>query len=173
MATSYTPNVGLGMPANGDTGWSTPVNQNVATLDSLTPVGALCVRTKEIPSASLNVAVAAGNFRNSWGSVVAYAGTASYTVTASATTNIWLNASGTLTSGTSWPTGSFYVPLASVVAGASSISSVTDARVVCGAVNVQSQPTMGAATATSSYTSVEQGMLNAVYSAVRALGLGT
>ena len=35
------------------------------------------------------------------------------------------------------------------------------------------QPTMGAATAGSSYTSTEQGMLNAVYAAVRALGLGS
>lgn len=35
------------------------------------------------------------------------------------------------------------------------------------------QPTMGAATAGSSYTSVEQGMLQAVYNAVRTLGLGS
>ena len=35
------------------------------------------------------------------------------------------------------------------------------------------QPMMGAATAGSSYTSTEQGMLNAVYAAVRALGLGS
>jgi hypothetical protein len=32
---------------------------------------------------------------------------------------------------------------------------------------------MGAATASSSWTSVEQGMLQAVYNAVRALGLGS
>jgi hypothetical protein len=35
------------------------------------------------------------------------------------------------------------------------------------------QPTMCAATASGSYTSVEQGMLQAVYNAVRALGLGS
>jgi hypothetical protein len=35
------------------------------------------------------------------------------------------------------------------------------------------QPTMGAATASSSYTSTEQEMLQAVYNAVRALGLGS
>jgi hypothetical protein len=35
------------------------------------------------------------------------------------------------------------------------------------------QPTMGAATAGLSYTSTEQGMLQAVYNAVRALGLGS
>ena len=35
------------------------------------------------------------------------------------------------------------------------------------------QPTMGAATAGTSYTANEQAMLNAVYSAVRALGLGS
>lgn len=35
------------------------------------------------------------------------------------------------------------------------------------------QPTMGSASAGSSYTSAEQAMLNAVYGAVRALGLGS
>jgi hypothetical protein len=35
------------------------------------------------------------------------------------------------------------------------------------------QPTMGAATAGTSYTSNEQTTLNAVYAAVRALGLGS
>jgi len=35
------------------------------------------------------------------------------------------------------------------------------------------QPTMGAATASSSWTSVEQAMLQAVYNAVRNLGLGS
>lgn len=35
------------------------------------------------------------------------------------------------------------------------------------------QPTMGAATAGASYTSAEQAMLQAVYNAVRALGLGS
>ena len=35
------------------------------------------------------------------------------------------------------------------------------------------QPTMGAATAGSSYTSTEQAMLQAVYNAVRNLGLGS
>jgi hypothetical protein len=35
------------------------------------------------------------------------------------------------------------------------------------------QPTMGSATASGSYTSTEQAMLQAVYNAVRALGLGS
>jgi hypothetical protein len=35
------------------------------------------------------------------------------------------------------------------------------------------QPTLGAATAGSSYTSAEQGMLQAVYNALRSLGLGS
>jgi hypothetical protein len=35
------------------------------------------------------------------------------------------------------------------------------------------QPTLGAATAGTSYTSNEQTMLNAVYAAVRVLGLGS
>ena len=35
MSTTYTPNIKLGQPALGDTGWSTPLNANCTTLDGL------------------------------------------------------------------------------------------------------------------------------------------
>ena len=62
MSTTYTPNTKLGQPALGDTGWSTPLNANCTTLDGLSPIGGLCVTLHEVPSASLDVAVSAGNF---------------------------------------------------------------------------------------------------------------
>ena len=43
MSTTFTPNVKLGQPALGDTGWSTPLNNNCTTLDGLAPVGGLAV----------------------------------------------------------------------------------------------------------------------------------
>ena len=67
MSTTYTPNVKLGQPALGDTGWSTPLNNNCTTLDGLTPVGGLAVSLHEVPSASLTVAVAAGQYVNQAG----------------------------------------------------------------------------------------------------------
>jgi hypothetical protein len=279
MSTTYTPNIKLGMPALGDTGWSTPLNANCTTLDGVAPVGGLAVTPHELPSASLNVAVAAGNYVKQDGTIATYAGMASQAITASSTQVLYLDltASGALTVAASFP-ATAHVRLATVVAGASTLTSVTDARLafeVCGsildgtewsvgstnglqigtagtqklgfygatpvvqpsdttdlrtalinlglyasggasplnlnggALTVGSgtiadggnvvlgsstgtkigtatsqklvffnatpvvQQTMGAATASSSYTSVEQGMLQAVYNAVRALGLGS
>ena len=85
MSTTYTPNIKLGQPALGDTGWSTPLNANCTTLDGLAPVGGLAVTPTELPSASLNVAVAAGNYIKQDGTVATYAGTASQAITASST----------------------------------------------------------------------------------------
>jgi hypothetical protein len=214
MSTTYTPNVKLGQPALGDTGWSTPLNNNCTTLDGLAPVGGLAVSPHEVPSASLTVAVAAGQYINQAGIAITYAGSASQAVTANATNYLYLTNSGTLTVNTTgWPAGpTLYTPLAIIVAGASTITSVTDARVCLPVVGAGFLPlgggtltdganivlgsttgteigtatgqklgfygktpviqqTGGAATASSSYTSVEQGMLNAAYSALRALGL--
>jgi len=151
-----------------------PVAANWTALDGINAVGALAVTTTEVPSASLDVAIAAGNFRSTWSSVVSYAGIASQAMTASQTNYLYLDATGTLVVNTTgFPSGSFYVPLAIVATGSSTVTSITDQRIVCGAVNVQSQPTMGAATAGASYTSVEEGMLNTLWSVVRSLGLGT
>ena len=85
MSTTYTANVKLGQPALGDTGWSTPLNANATTLDGLTPVGGLAVTLHEVPSTSLNVAVANGLVIAQDGTVVSYAGASSQAITASTT----------------------------------------------------------------------------------------
>jgi len=206
MSTTYTPNVQLGQPALGDTGWSVPLNANCTQLDSLTPVGSLAVTLTEVPSATLNVKVAAGSYSKQDGTVGTYAGTSSKAMTASSTQYLYLDltSSGALTVTDSLPTTA-HIRLAVVVAGASTITSITDARIAfnivgtvldgtnwtfgtstgtqIGTATTQKlgfygktpivQPTMGTATASSTYTSVEQGMLNAVHAAVRALGLGS
>ena len=204
MSTTYTANIKLGQPALGDTGWSTPLNNNCATLDGLAPVGGLCVTVKEVPSASLNVAVGAGNYVQQDGTVGTYAGTASQAITASTTKVLYLDltASGALTVAASYPSTA-HVRLATVVAGSSTITSVTDNRQsfdVCGSfldgvnwtfgtttgtqigtsasqkigflgATPAVQQTGGSATASGSYTSVEQGMLNKAYDALRTFGL--
>ena len=91
MSTTYTPNTKLGQPALGDTGWSTPLNANCTTLDGLNPVGGLDVTTKEVPSASLNVAVAAGTVIGQDGTTVSYAGSSSQAITASSTKVLYLD----------------------------------------------------------------------------------
>jgi hypothetical protein len=206
MSNTYTANTKLAMPAIGDTGWAVPVNGNCALLDALSPIGGLAVTATEVPSASLHVAVAAGTYIKQDGTIGAFTGTASQAIAASSTQVLYLDLtnSGALVVAASYPT-SPHVRLATVVAGAGTISSVTDNRQcfnVVGSwadgVNIALgstigtqigtapaqklgffgktptiQPTMGAATAGATYTSNEQSMLQAVYNAVRSLGLGS
>lgn len=203
---TYTPNTQLAMPAPGDRIWNVPINGNSQILDALAPVGELAVITTEVPSATLNVAISAGNYLRQDGTIGTYAGTSSQAIAATSTTVLYLDltASGALTIGASYP-ATAHVRLATIVTGSSTITSITDNRVAFGVigswvdgVNITVgtttgtqigtsasqklafyggtpvvRPTMGAATASSSYTSVEQAMLQAVYDAVRALGLGS
>ena len=216
MSTTYTPNAKLAQPAVGDTGWGTPMNANTTLLDGVNAIGDLVVTLTEVPSASLNVKVSAGQYIAQVGTAANYAGASSTGMTASSTNYLYLTGSGTLTVNTTgFPSGgTLYCPLAVIVASTATITSVTDARVcfpVVGAgflplaggtladgANVvlgtstgtqigtatsqklgffgktpAVQPTVGAATAGASYTSVEQAMLQAVHDAVRALGLGS
>lgn len=129
MANTYTSNVKLAMPSTGDTGWSVPVNSNCTTLDNMNPVGDLAVTTKEVPSSSLNVAVSGGQYINQDGSISTFAGSTSQAITASTTAVLYLDltSAGALTVAGSYPTTP-HVRLATVVAGGSSLSSVSDNR---------------------------------------------
>lgn len=129
MSTSYTTNAKLAMPGLGDPSWSTPINGNAAALDALNPVGDLCVTTKEVPSTTLNVAVAGGVVLAQDGSTVTYAGTSSQAIAASSTKSVFLDgtSSWALTVAASFPTTP-HVKLAVVVTGSATITSVTDSR---------------------------------------------
>ena len=207
MANTYTPNVQLAMPATGDRTWNLPVNGNAQALDALAPVGALAVVTTEVPSASLNIRVAAGCFLRQGGTIGTYAGSVSQAMMASATSYLYLDltsSGGLAVSTVGFPTTA-HVRLATVVSGLTTITSITDARIafdVAGsfvdgtnlilgtttgtqigtAANQKLaffgktpvvQPILGASTAGATYTTNEQMMLQAVYNAVRALGLGS
>jgi hypothetical protein len=206
MANTYTINVQLAMPAPGDRTWNVPVNGNALALDSLAPVGALAVITTEVPSATLNVHVAAGSYVAQDGTVATYAGLGSMAIPATSTRVLYLDltASGALVVAAAYPTTA-HVRLATVATTSSAISSIVDNRqafTVLGSfldgVNLTFgsstgtqigtapsqklaffgktpivRPTMGAATAGTSYTTNEQAMLEAVYNAVRDLGLGS
>jgi hypothetical protein len=206
MADTYTNSVQLAMPAFNQSGWNVEVNANCTLLDVLNPVGDFCCTTTEVPSATLNVKVAGGQFVKADGSVVTYAGTASQAITTATTKVLYLDgtASWALTVAASYPTTA-HVRIATVVAGATTITSISDNRqcfepvgtMFDGTViNVGTgtglqiasattqklgffgtapvvQPTVGAGTAAATYSTNEQGMLQRVYNAVRALGLGS
>ncbi len=129
MSTTYTANTKLGMPALGDTGWSTPLNNNATTLDALNPVGDLCVTLHEVPSTTLNVAVASGVVIAQDGTTITYAGSSSQAIAASSTKVLYLDGTSSfaLTVGASYP-ATPHVKLATVVTGSSTITSITDNR---------------------------------------------
>lgn len=215
MSSTYTSNLKLNKPANNDPGWDTPIRADLDAIDAQNAIGDLAVSIHETPSTTLNVDVAAGIYLKTDGTVGTYAGTTSVLLTASLTNYIYLDSTGSLVHNTTgWPGSGAYYPLATVLAGSTSITSTTDARVCFTAVGAAGltaaggtlndganlavgtstgtkigtsssqklgffgaapvvRPTMGSATAGSSYTATEQSMLQAVYNAVRNLGLGS
>lgn len=128
MSTTYSPNLGLGTPGAADRLYNLVIDPNWGIIDGLAALGPLSVITYEIPSSSLNVSVAAGTYRISNGSDVTYAGTTGLAVTASATTKVWLDEAGTVHTGSAYPTSGPYLPLASVTAGTTSVTDITDDR---------------------------------------------
>jgi hypothetical protein len=207
VANTYTSNAQLAMPAAGDRTWNVAMNGNSQLLDAIASIGPLCVITHEVPSTTLDVVVGAGSYRLQGGAVGTYSGSTSFAVTTAATNYLYLDltASGALAKSTTAFPSTAHVRLAIVVAGATAITSITDARLPFGAVGswldgvnlilgttsgteigtatTQKlgfygatpvvQPTVGSGTAGTSWTTNEQGMLQRVYNAVRALGLGS
>lgn len=143
MATTYDTTIGLGTPAHNDP-WESVLNANRVLLGAQAAIGSLAVRAAEVPSASLNVRVSAGSFRGASGAIVAYAGTASQALTTATTNYVFLDDAGTLgVNTTGFPAN--VVRLATVVAGATTITSVADARVPWSLVGVGT-PTIAAGT---------------------------
>src|SRR5262245_60777395 len=93
MATTYTSNTKLGKPATGDTGWDDTLDANADQLETMAALAGGCVTPFELPSASLNVRVAALNYLKPDGTIGTYAGTSSYALTASNTNYVYLDSS--------------------------------------------------------------------------------
>lgn len=166
---TYLPNTKLAQPALGERGWDAALNSNVAALEANNGVSDLLVTPAEVPSASLNVRVAPGVYRANNGSTATFAGAASQAITANSTRVLYLDGAGTLQVASSYPaTSTLHIRLATVAASASTITSITDDRVlIC---MPYPQQAGGAATAGASYTSNEAQMLNTVYTCLRTLG---
>lgn len=130
LATSYTANARLQMPATSDRNWDVPINANSMALDGMTSVGGLAVTTTETPSATLQVRVSSGNFIKSDGTIVSLPGLPSLAIPSSSTVYLWLTDAGVLSSGPAFPT-SAHLRLAHVISGPYSVSQVVDERVQC------------------------------------------
>lgn len=129
MSTTYTASIGLHKPALNDRNWHEPLLATIDALDSLAPIGGLCVTLTEVPSTTLNVKASAGSFRKSDGTIVSYAGTASQALTASATNYLYLTDSGTLTVNTTgFPAATWHVRLATAVCDGTTVTGIADGR---------------------------------------------
>lgn len=135
MATQRTAKGSLEYWQRGDRNWHVPYQRSLEWLAATSPVGGLAVSPASVDAAmasdSLNVRVGAGSYAGPDGAVLAYAGTSSYAIASSSTRRVYLDAAGTLADAASWP-AAWHVRLATVVTGASTITSVTDERIVCG-----------------------------------------
>lgn len=119
------------------------MNENVQRAAAY--LGPLAVDYAEVPSASLNVKVAAGAFRAPWGGRVAYAGAASVAVPASSTTYLWLDVAGTLQQGPAYPSGVAIVRLARVDSDGTTVTAIADNREPLAAVGAPASLPAGAA----------------------------
>ncbi len=135
---TYSSNLKLGLPIAGETGWGVIADTTLALIDAAAPVGGLAVTPHEGgTSTTLLVDVAAGKYIKQDGSTGTYAGTTSFALTASNTNYIYLDGANSyaLTKSTSSFPTTAHVRLATVVAGGTTLSSVTDSRQafsVCG-----------------------------------------
>lgn len=129
MATTYTSNCKLGKPALADLNWGMPLSANCDQLESFAPLSGLAVTPTEIPSTTLNVAVAAGRYRKGSGVLATYAGLASQAIPAGTAQVLYLDSTGALQMATAYPTTGAYTPLAMVAAGTGTITTITDQRI--------------------------------------------
>lgn len=131
MSTTNTSAIKLNKPGFADRNWHLALNQNADRLDGQSALGGLCVTTAEVPSASLNISIAAGRFRKLDGTIAVYSGSPALALVAGSTTYVYLDASGNLGTSSSGFPSTACVPLAVVTAGPSTISAITDSRVQC------------------------------------------
>jgi hypothetical protein len=161
MSTSFTANLKLGEPAIADTGWGPIINTDFTTLDALTPVGHLAVTPHEAPtSTSLTVDVSAGFFIRQDGTPQSYAGVTGFAIPSNTTKVLYLDgtASWALTIAAAYP-ATAHVRLATVVAAAFVITSITDNRKcfpVCGSMAEGANLTLGTTTGTQIGTASSQ-----------------
>jgi hypothetical protein len=128
VATTFTANALLKKPSTADRYWDVPLNANSDFLDGVSAVGQLLVTPTEVPSATLNVRVTAGNYVMANGTVGSFPGVSSYALPASTSLVLWLTDAGVLSASAAFPT-SPHVRLATVVTGPASVQTITDGRV--------------------------------------------
>jgi len=136
VSTTYTAKAGFPVPQLNDLNWHLPIQALITGLDTFAAIGPFSVTpsspglTAALPSGSLGVSVAGGTFLNASGNVVNYSGSANNLMTASSTTKLWLDDSGVLYTGSSYPSSTQFFPLATVTTGTASVTAIADDRIL-------------------------------------------
>jgi hypothetical protein len=125
---TYTSRLGLDKPYANAPAWDAALNANFDLLDAQNALGTLGCKPAEYPSATLNVVVGAGRYMGPKGTPVDYPGGTS-TLPASATTLLWIDATGAIAQGTAWPATDWHIAIASVITGAAAVGPIADERV--------------------------------------------
>lgn len=129
MSKTYTASAKLEKREALDRGWNLTINRNSNTLDAINAIGDMAVTTSQVPSSSLNVDVAAGIFAKSDGTIGTFAGAGAQATAPSTTNYVYLSSAGTLVINTTgFPASGTYYPLAVVVSGTSTVTSIADHR---------------------------------------------
>lgn len=133
MPTSFTVTLGLPVPGLRQKGYHTIWDANQAMISG-GMLGRLSVKVSDpsqplgLPSTSLNIDIAAGEFVASDSTQVDYAGVAGHAVPDGAVTYLWLDDSGVLGEGIAWPAATNVVRLAIVTAAGGVITALQDMR---------------------------------------------
>lgn len=117
----------LPYPELGDPDWHVPLLAFLLALAARSPLKSLLVLPAEEPSASLDVRILGGLFRNAAGKIVEVAEQA-LTLPDDATRRVWLTNSGIPAHGAVWPTATDVVPLARVTTAGGVVTAALDLR---------------------------------------------
>src|SRR5262249_18504092 len=132
---TFTPNLNLVLLATGARGWGDVVNTTLTTLDGQTTLGSLAVAPADVDPTtgaptSLRVKVAAGSFRKSDGTFLAFAGNTGTALPASQLSYVYLDDTAALqVNQTGFPAGANLVRLATVTTGSAAVTLIHDQRV--------------------------------------------
>ncbi|CAB4131042.1 hypothetical protein UFOVP124_52 [uncultured Caudovirales phage] len=130
----YTAKAGFPLPQLNQLNWHVPIQNLIGALDKHAAIGPFCATPADpgtsaaLPSTSLSVSVAGGIFLNASGNQTTYSG-GTFALSASSTTMLWLDDSGVLYSGSTYPTGTQFLPLATVTTGTSTVTAISDDRI--------------------------------------------
>jgi hypothetical protein len=153
MARTYTDRARLGTLTLDELLWHEPLNTSANRLESLMPVGGLCVGLEDPETPDLEVRVGSGRYTKSDGTEATYAGATAVAIPASSTRCVWLDDAAALQQGAAFPS-TRHTPLAVVTTSGTAVTAIEDRRPAFGQVGSNALPFLPLTGGTFTDTSV-------------------